>query len=113
MITATSTDRIGSIGIQPVAKMTTAAASAATEPSRSPATCSTAALTLRFSRSPPCSTLKATMLTARPASATQNMVPPSTTVGSASRCQASATIQPAMANRVNPLAKATSTANRS
>ena len=55
---ATRTDRIGSIGVQPVARMTSAAAIAAADPSRSPSTCRIAPRMLRLSRSPPCSTKK-------------------------------------------------------
>ena len=63
---ATSTDRIGSIGVQPVAMMTSAATIAATEPSMSPSTCRIAPRMLRLSRSPPCSTKKPAMLTSKP-----------------------------------------------
>ena len=49
MISATTIDSSGSIGIQPVARITSAAMTAATEPSRSPMTCSTAARMLRLS----------------------------------------------------------------
>lgn len=49
---ATKTDRIGSMGVQPVSRMTIAATIAAAEPSRSPRTCKAAPRMFRFSRSP-------------------------------------------------------------
>ena len=77
----TSTDRIGSIGVQPVARMTSAATIAAAEPSRSPSTCRMAPRMLRLSRSPPCSTKKEPILTSRPRIATTSIGPPSTGAG--------------------------------
>ena len=46
---ATRTERIGSIGVQPVSRMTQAATIAAADPSMSPNTCSSAPLMLRLS----------------------------------------------------------------
>jgi hypothetical protein len=52
MISATTIDSSGSIGIQPVARITSAAMTAATEPKRSPTTCRTAARMFRLSGRP-------------------------------------------------------------
>ena len=113
MISATTIDSSGSIGIQPVARITSAAMTAATEPSRSPMTCSTAARMLRLSLSPERRTKKARTLTPRPAAAIHSMGAPSTATGALRRCTASTTIQAAIANRAMPLTNATSTAKRS
>src|SRR5690606_39440786 len=52
MSSDTRTERMGSIGAQPVSQMTSAATMAPTEPSRSPSTCSMAPLILTCSESP-------------------------------------------------------------
>ena len=49
MMTATSTEMSGSAGVQPMVMMTSAAAMAPTEPSRSPTTWISAPRMLRFS----------------------------------------------------------------
>ena len=55
MMAATRIESRGSIGVQPVSRITAPAASAATEPSRSPSTWTAAPRMLRLSRSAPCS----------------------------------------------------------
>ena len=89
MISATTIDSSGSIGIQPVARITSAAMTAATEPKRSPMTCSTAARMLRLSLSPERSTKKARTLTPKPAAAIHSIGAPRTATGEYSRCTAS------------------------
>ena len=69
MISATTIESSGSIGIQPVVRITIDAITAATEPSRSPKTCSTAARMLRLCSSPVRRIRNAITLTARPAAA--------------------------------------------
>ncbi len=109
---ATNTDRIGSIGIQPVNQITAAAAIAASEPSKSPSTWTSAPPTLTLSL-PPCRRMAyAARFTARPSTATAIIGPLSTSTGAAIRCTASKAIHTVSASSVMPLTNAASTSSR-
>ena len=81
------------MGVQPDQRMTSAAAMAASEPRRSPATCRIAARRLRLPLSPRERIQKQSTLTMSPAAATASMMPPATGCGSLRRWAASTTIQ--------------------
>ena len=80
-VTLASTMDAWSIGIHPVARITSAAMTAATEPKRSPTTCRTAARMLRLSRSPERNTKNDRTLTPKPAAAIHGRQPYVSTYG--------------------------------
>ena len=102
---------IGSIGVQPVYRMTTPEASAATEPSRSPITCSSAPRVLR-SPSPRVSSQATTMFSTSPPSATTITASPATSRGLSRRSTACHTSPPTTASMNRLLTSAASASTR-
>ncbi len=108
---ATSSDSSGSIGVQPVVTMTMPAVIAATEPSASPSTWSSAARLLSVC-SPRLSTQATTRLIARPTTATPMTVPPAMSRGAPTRSRASRTMKPISTSIRRLLNSAASTSAR-
>ena len=106
------TDRIGSIGVQPVSQTIPAARMAAIDPSMSPSTCSVAPATLTCPRSPRRSATNTAAFTARPRIATIAIGPARTGAGWSRRAAASQAIQPTSRISARALTKPASTSKR-
>ncbi len=108
----TSNDNSGSIGSQPVNRMTTPARIAATEPSKSPNTCSVAAAMFMSCASPRRSIANTIRFTPRPSPPTHRIAVALTGTGVIRRCTASIAIHATMNSSAQPLTKVASTRSR-